>query len=307
MTPDSFANALRQLDPGSRALLDLSLRRGLDDAEIAELLGSDSDYVSSSRDAAIAQLAEDLGMHGDADAVREALQEMPEDAWRPAPEAAGTHANGSGAAAPLVEEAPAEAEPEPEEEAKGEADAEPASEPRPEPAARHPELASTLAPPGRPVRRPSRLVLAGLLLAGLIVAIVLAVSGGGGSSKSSSTPAASKPAPAGATNAAGRSTPLASLGGSGKGSATLDGQRLTLTVSGLPAPVGGSYEVWLYNDEIDAQPLTSFRSGSATVRADLPAVAARYRYLDVSFEPADGNPNHSGQSVLRVPLAALRR
>ena len=39
--------------------------------------------------------------------------------------------------------------------------------------------------------------------------------------------------------------------------------------------------------------------------AKLPASAAGYRYLDVSQEPADGNPNHSGQSVLRVPLRSL--
>jgi hypothetical protein len=41
------------------------------------------------------------------------------------------------------------------------------------------------------------------------------------------------------------------------------------------------------------------------VTAELPAAAARYRYIDVSLEPADGNPNHSGQSVLRVPLRGL--
>src|SRR5438045_5361249 len=82
MTPDSFVHALEHLDPGSRALLDLSLHRGLDDGEIAELLGADADYVSSSRDAAIERLAADLGMHGDAERVREALAEMPEDAWR---------------------------------------------------------------------------------------------------------------------------------------------------------------------------------------------------------------------------------
>jgi len=77
-----------------------------------------------------------------------------------------------------------------------------------------------------------------------------------------------------------------------------------MTVAGLPPPQG-SYEVWLYNDEIDSVPVASFRSGSATVTAKLPASAAGYRYLDVSQEPADGNPNHSGQSVLRVPLRSL--
>src|SRR5256885_1386637 len=51
MTPESFVQALDHLDPGSRALLDLSLHRGMEDREVAELLGSDPDYVSSSREA----------------------------------------------------------------------------------------------------------------------------------------------------------------------------------------------------------------------------------------------------------------
>ena len=38
-TPDLLAAALADLDPGSRALLDLSLRRGMPDEEIAEFLG----------------------------------------------------------------------------------------------------------------------------------------------------------------------------------------------------------------------------------------------------------------------------
>src|SRR4051812_7873915 len=83
MTPESFVHAVQDLDPGTRALLDLSVHRGLDDAEIAELLGADPGYVSSSREAAIAQLASDLGMHGDPERVRDALTEMPGEAWRP--------------------------------------------------------------------------------------------------------------------------------------------------------------------------------------------------------------------------------
>ena len=37
----------------------------------------------------------------------------------------------------------------------------------------------------------------------------------------------------------------------------------------------------------------------------LPPDASDYRFLDVSSEPADANPNHSGASVLRAPLAEL--
>ena len=59
------------------------------------------------------------------------------------------------------------------------------------------------------------------------------------------------------------------------------------------------------NSAIDAVPVTTLRSGDTTAKAKLPQSPAGYRYLDVSLEPADGNPNHSGQSVLRVPLRKL--
>ena len=43
--------------------------------------------------------------------------------------------------------------------------------------------------------------------------------------------------------------------------------------------------------------------GTFRVSARLPEGYRRYRFIDVSREPADGNRNHSGQSVLRVPTA----
>ena len=46
MPTESFATALRELDPASRALLDLSLRRGMLPEEIADILGADADTVS---------------------------------------------------------------------------------------------------------------------------------------------------------------------------------------------------------------------------------------------------------------------
>jgi hypothetical protein len=41
------------------------------------------------------------------------------------------------------------------------------------------------------------------------------------------------------------------------------------------------------------------------VAVRLPARARRYRFVDVSLEPTDSNRNHSGDSVLRAPLAKL--
>ena len=308
MTPESFVLALQHLDPGSRALLDLSVHRGLDDHEIADLLGADPGYVSSSRDAAIAQLAADLGMHGDPERVREALGEMPEDAWRRQLPANGERTVGqwgSGAELevsaepelPAVEPAPEVAEPEPE-----------VAEPEARVAEPEPAMADA-APAALEAGRRRRTRLRPLLLLVLVVAagvaIVLATSGGGSKSTSNTT---ATPSPAPSTSAPVKGgVALQSLSPSSpaKGAARLAGRRLTLTVSGLPKPAG-SYEVWLYNDEIDTVPVTSFRSGNATVKAKLPKSSTGYRYLDVSLEPADGNPNHSGDSVLRVPLRALR-
>src|SRR3954468_22886782 len=156
MAPDSFVHALEQLDPGSRALLDLSLHRGLDDGEIAELLGADPEYVSSSREAAITQLAGDLGMHADAERVREALMEMPEDAWRR--ESGQATVNGGQVAEPEPEAEKAEFEPGPGAE-RGELEPVPAAQ-----------------PVVRERRRP-RLLLAALVVVAAVVAVVIATSG----------------------------------------------------------------------------------------------------------------------------------
>jgi hypothetical protein len=72
-----------------------------------------------------------------------------------------------------------------------------------------------------------------------------------------------------------------------------------MRIARLPA---GSYTVWLYDNVADAAPLVRFKAATGTVDIRVPADARHYRYLDVSREPADGNPNHSGESVLRVPL-----
>lgn len=76
-------------------------------------------------------------------------------------------------------------------------------------------------------------------------------------------------------------------------------QRLRISVRGLPA---GQYTAWLYTSIADAVPIARFDGGSHTEQVQLPEEAPRFRYLDVSREPPDGNPNHSGESVLRAPL-----
>jgi hypothetical protein len=56
---------------------------------------------------------------------------------------------------------------------------------------------------------------------------------------------------------------------------------------------------------IDAVSLTKVQGTKLGLDLKLPGNATHYRYVDVSLEPADGNPNHSGESVLRVPLSKL--
>ena len=81
MPPDSFSSALGQLDPASRALLDLSLRRGMRPDEIADMLGAEPDSVAMSRDEALRRVAASMGMGGRLDEVCARLAELPAEEW----------------------------------------------------------------------------------------------------------------------------------------------------------------------------------------------------------------------------------
>ena len=84
------------------------------------------------------------------------------------------------------------------------------------------------------------------------------------------------------------------------------GGRARFVVRGLkPSANGGFYELWLMNSADDLVSLGSFRvpaSGNAEVTVPLPADPDGFAALDISAEPADGNPAHSASSVLRAPL-----
>lgn len=102
--------------------------------------------------------------------------------------------------------------------------------------------------------------------------------------------------------------PVEPAGGSAHGTATIlaGGGRARFTVRGLkPSTDGDFYELWLMNSADDLVSLGAFRvpaSGTATVTVPLPADPDRFSALDVSAEPADGNPAHGARSVLRAPL-----
>jgi hypothetical protein len=249
---DEVEEAMGRLEAEHRALVELSVVRGISDEEIGGYLGIDAERVAARRSAALGTLAADLGEEPGSVEARLRGEDL-------------------------------------------------GGEPSPAPAADRP-LSEAL--PASPPE--SRIRLAPVLIGGLaiaaIVALVLSLSGGdddGGSG--------------GRSQATGRPGTLAPLvpGGAARGTARLttgSPPRLVLSVRGLAAPDdGGGYVVWLYNDVTDARSLSGALRGSFRVSAPLPGNYRRYRFVDVSREPADGNRNHSGQSVLRAPLRSIER
>ncbi|HSL58908.1 MAG TPA: anti-sigma factor [Acidimicrobiales bacterium] len=81
------------------------------------------------------------------------------------------------------------------------------------------------------------------------------------------------------------------------------GLALDLEVGEL-GPVDGFFEVWLLTPEVDGLvSLGPVRSDGRYVVPD-GLDTDRFSVVDVSIEPADGDPTHSGRSVLRGPLGA---
>jgi hypothetical protein len=82
---DRLADCVRRLDPGTRALLDLSVRRRLRDDAMAPLLRTDPFHLAWRRARALERVASDLG--GDEPVplakVRAALEVLPREAWDP--------------------------------------------------------------------------------------------------------------------------------------------------------------------------------------------------------------------------------
>ena len=80
----TLGDAVGRLDPTNRALLDLNLRRGMDEAEIAEVLSVDAGEVSSRRTEILDGLASELGLSSreDRDEMRATLPDLPARYWK---------------------------------------------------------------------------------------------------------------------------------------------------------------------------------------------------------------------------------
>ena len=85
VAPDRLADCVRALDPGTRALLDLSVRRRLRDDAMAPLLHTDAFHLAWRRARALERVASEVG--GDEPLplamVRAALEALPSEAWDP--------------------------------------------------------------------------------------------------------------------------------------------------------------------------------------------------------------------------------
>ncbi len=84
-----LAESLGKLDAGTRALLDLSLRRAIPDDQVAKVLGVDPGSIPPRRARGIAQLADMMEVPGPSElaALLIAIPDLPEEAWGvPTPE-----------------------------------------------------------------------------------------------------------------------------------------------------------------------------------------------------------------------------
>ena len=83
----------------------------------------------------------------------------------------------------------------------------------------------------------------------------------------------------------------------------MDGaQRIVVDTDELPA-IPGAYEVWLFGADGRMVSLGSLQGGRGDFTVPQGIDTAEYRTVDVSDEPADGNPTHSGVSVVRGTFA----
>jgi hypothetical protein len=299
---EPIESALERLSPVDRALLELSTRSGISDTEIAEVLRVDAAEVQDRRRGALAKVAEYL--EGDSGHELAGMVESE------APEGKAATANGSPSPANGTGSAPAAgkgvSDPPLDQEAAraGAATIEVKPSPRFElPRLGGPrfELPHIELPEGLlEGRRRFAIVAAGLACLVLIVGLLVA----GGGDEGSKAPAGKRAKPA--SPSAGLKAAMLPVGGDtgATGSVQLRGSTLSIRAEQLPRSPA-PYTVWVYDSVTNAVPVGSLKGPNDSLEARMPKGFERYDFIDVSREPADGNPNHSGASVVRAPLKPL--
>jgi hypothetical protein len=146
-------------------------------------------------------------------------------------------------------------------------------------------------PPGPPQHRSRWLLGAAAVLVALLLGVGAFTIGRDRDAGRGQTVALGAPA-------AGGATAEARMRGAG------DDPIMPRSAKGLPRPPAGAYyEVWLVGDGGQELPVGVFAPDGEGVWS-LPAeVAANYRAIDVTLEPADGDPSRSDRTVLRGSYA----
>jgi hypothetical protein len=99
--------------------------------------------------------------------------------------------------------------------------------------------------------------------------------------------------------------PLADTDASGRAEVVRrdDGSRVVEVELDAPALEGSYYEIWLIDREVVGMvPLGVVRPGTQTFELPAGLDLGKYPLVDVSVEPIDGDPTHSGVSVARGEL-----
>ena len=262
-TTERIEDALSRLSADDRALLELSLHRGVSDEDIAALLRVHREHVEHRREVALDQLTGDLGSDSRAEVAT----------------LVGRQARTNGETP--IEQAPVAPPP--------------------------PGRRVTDRPPSpkaKQRRRRDAGLVAATALAAAGTAVVLALSGREEPVLGPDPDPAPAPSPPPRADEARAALAPVTSNTQSRGTVGVRGSTLRLQVARVPA---GSYAVWLFDDVSDARQVARFKGPSTDLRARLPKGFGRYRSIDVSREPSDGNPNHSGASLLRAPLAKLTR
>ena len=299
-----WIDAAAALAPADRALLNLWVEHGLPDATVAQMTGMDAEAVARRRQRIAERLGPELGM---------APAEICAALAGPAAHGAPVNANGNGHGSPPAPGA-----------ALGTADTAGAAD-----AAGTADAADAVQ---QRRRRRLRLWLSGAMvfMVVIVVALVIALTGGSGRrphrqaatphpAPAVAAPAVTPPtlttaAPPAATPppAAPRPAVSARALAHAHGSVLLRVKdkhlKLKLTVRDLPSAHDGHYEVWLYNSPRHARALARLRNGKHHLTVKLPRHAARYRWIEISFQPL-GAGHHPVQPVLRSrnPARATRK